>query len=196
MAWEPWTTSATSLGASSPRSVRSSGEPQPLDGGITNRNFRVTLGGADYVIRRPGKDTDLLGIDREAERLANEAAAQLGIAPAVAAALDDCLVTRFIVCEPVQSQELRDGVEEVARALRSFHDSGIRLPTSFWVPDLLEDYAAIVRRRGGAVPGRVRRGGRSPPPDRRRAARARSRARVTTTCSRATSSARRATAAS
>ena len=95
-----------------------SGEPQPLDGGITNRNFRATLGGADYVIRRPGKDTDLLGIDREAERLANEAAAQLGIAPAVAAALDDCLVTNFIVCEPVQSQELLDGVEEVARALR------------------------------------------------------------------------------
>jgi thiamine kinase-like enzyme len=130
-----------------------SGEPRPLDGGITNRNFRVTLGGADYVIRRPGKDTDLLGIDREAERLANEAAAQLGIAPAVAAKLDDCLVTKFIVCEPVQSEDLLDGVEEVARALRSFHDSGTRLPTSFMVPDLLEDYAAIVRRRGGAVPG-------------------------------------------
>jgi hypothetical protein len=33
-----------------------SGEPQPLDGGITNRNFRATLGGVDYVIRQPGKD--------------------------------------------------------------------------------------------------------------------------------------------
>ena len=45
------------------------GEPQELDGGITNRNFRVTLGGLDYVVRRPGKDTELLGIDRAAERL-------------------------------------------------------------------------------------------------------------------------------
>ena len=34
--------------------------------------FRATLGGIEYVIRRPGKDTDLLGIDRGAERLANE----------------------------------------------------------------------------------------------------------------------------
>jgi thiamine kinase-like enzyme len=130
-----------------------SGEPKPLSGGITNRNFRATLGGADYVIRLPGKDTDLLGIDRQAERLANEAAARLGIAPAVAATLEDCLITDFIVCEPVQRQDLLDGVEAVARALRSFHDSGTRLPTSFSVPELLEAYAAIVRGRGGTLPG-------------------------------------------
>jgi thiamine kinase-like enzyme len=127
--------------------------PDPLSGGITNRNFRATLGGADYVIRLPGKDTDLLGIDRQAERLATEAAARLGIAPAVAATLEDCLITNFIVCEPVQRQDLLDGVEAVARALRSFHDSPTRLPTSFSVPDLLEDYAAIVRGRGGTLPG-------------------------------------------
>ena len=55
-----------------------SGVPVPLEGGITNRNFRVTLGDSDYVIRQPGKDTDLLGIDREAESLASETAARLG----------------------------------------------------------------------------------------------------------------------
>ena len=31
----------------------SDGEPAPLDGGITNRNYRARLGGEDYVIRRP-----------------------------------------------------------------------------------------------------------------------------------------------
>lgn len=127
-------------------------EPAALAGGITNRNFRVTLGGSDYVIRLPGKDTDLLGIDREAERLATDAAARLGIAPAVATALEDCLVTQFIACNPVSTQELADGVEELARALRSFHDSTTPLPTSFWVPDLLDEYAAIVRERGGTLP--------------------------------------------
>jgi len=130
-----------------------SGEPEPLDGGITNRNFRATLGGVDYVIRRPGKDTDLLGIDRHAERRATQATARLGVAPAVAAALEDCLITRFIACRPVKRQDLLDGVEEIARALKSFHDSGAHLPTSFRVPDLLEDYAAIVRDRGGTLPG-------------------------------------------
>ncbi len=130
-----------------------SGEPEPLSGGITNRNFRATLGGTDYVIRQPGKDTDLLGIDRQAERLATEAAARLRIAPAVAAALEECLVTRFIECRPLQREDLLDGVEEIALELRSFHDSGTDLPTGFWVPDLLEDYAAIVRARGGTLPG-------------------------------------------
>jgi thiamine kinase-like enzyme len=128
------------------------GEPAPLKGGITNHNFRVTLGGTDYVVRLPGKDTDLLGINRETERLATEAAARLGIAPAVAAAHEDYLVTRFIACRPVSPQELADDVEEIARALRGFHDSGTRLPARFWVPELLDDYATIVLGRGGGLP--------------------------------------------
>jgi thiamine kinase-like enzyme len=128
------------------------GEPTPLDGGITNRNFRVTLGGGDYVIRQPGKDTDLLGIDREAERLATEAAARLGIAPAVAATLEDCLVTEFVACRPVSPEELAEGVEDIGLALRAFHDSATPLPSTFWVPALLERYAAIVSKRGGSLP--------------------------------------------
>jgi thiamine kinase-like enzyme len=128
------------------------GQPSELGGGITNHNFRVTLGSVDYVIRRPGKDTDLLGIDRDAERLATETAAALGIAPAVATALDDCLVTRFIACRPLAALELAERVHEIATALRRFHESATVLPTSFWVPDLLARYTAIVRERGGALP--------------------------------------------
>ena len=37
-----------------------SGEPMPLSGGITNHNFRVELGGQEYVVRVHGKDTDVL----------------------------------------------------------------------------------------------------------------------------------------
>jgi thiamine kinase-like enzyme len=129
-----------------------SGEPAALHGGITNRNFRITLGGEDYVVRVPGKDTDLLGIDRETERLATEAAARLGIAPAVAATIEGCLVTRFIACSPVTAHELSERVVEIALALRAFHDSQAHLPARFWVPDLLDAYAAIVQERGGTLP--------------------------------------------
>jgi len=129
------------------------GEPRELDGGITNRNFRVTLGGAEYVVRLPGKDTELLGIDRTAELLANEAAAALGIAPAVAAIVGGCLVTSFVACRALERQEVAAAVEEIARALRAFHDSGVRLPARFWVPDLLDDYAAIAQARGAQLPG-------------------------------------------
>ncbi len=125
------------------------GAPAALDGGITNRNYRATLGGSDYVIRRPGKDTELLGIDRTAERLANGAAAELGIAPHIAASLEGCLVTCFVSCRPADATA---AVEEIAHALRAFHESQLHLSTSFWVPDLLGEYAAIATRRGARLP--------------------------------------------
>jgi thiamine kinase-like enzyme len=128
------------------------GEPVALDGGITNRNYRVTLGAVDYVLRLPGKDTGLLGIDRTAERLANEAAASLGIAPAVAAELDDCLVTHFLTCRALSAHELAEDIESLGRALRSFHDAPLELPVGFRVSELLERYAEIVSERGGTLP--------------------------------------------
>ena len=128
------------------------GPPVPLEGGITNRNYRVSFEGRDCVVRLPGKDTALLGISREAERLANDSAARLGIAPAVAAGDDDCLVTDFVPATTMGSADVLDRLERVAQALRAFHDGGALLPISFWVPDLLDRYAEIVEQRGGLLP--------------------------------------------
>jgi thiamine kinase-like enzyme len=130
-----------------PRLGRLTGKPVPLSGGITNHNFRVTLGGEDYVVRVHGKDTDALGIDRQAELLASETAAAIRIAPELIDAFEDCLVTRFIVSDPVDPWELAARVHEIADALRRFHTSRIVLPARFWVPDLLSDYAARVHER-------------------------------------------------
>jgi thiamine kinase-like enzyme len=135
------------------------GEPAPLEGGITNRNFKVTLGGSEYVVRLHGKDTELLGISREAERLANGAAAELGIAPAVAGSFDGGLVTDFLLCAPLGDGELAARAGELGLALRSFHDSAVRLPVSFWVPDLLAQYSRIVESLGGELPADYGRAG-------------------------------------
>ncbi len=123
--------------------------PVPLEGGITNRNYRVRFGATEYVIRLPGRDTDLLGISREAERLAGQAAAGLGIAPPIVLAGSDCLVTRYLGARPL---EVAAALPELARALRAFHGSGARLPVRFWVPELLSRYAALVRERGSEPP--------------------------------------------
>ena len=80
------------------------GEPEPLDGGITNRNFRVRTGSGDYVIRLFGKDTSQLGIDRRAEQAASEAAAAVGVGAEVIAFLDDAAITRFIDGRPIRSR--------------------------------------------------------------------------------------------
>jgi thiamine kinase-like enzyme len=128
------------------------GSPEPLDGGITNRNYRMRFGPAEYVIRLPGKDTDLLAINRDAERIAGARAASLGIAPELVATEPDCTVTRFLQARALAQPELASDPGPVARALRAFHDSGVRLPSTFWVPDLLDEYARVVHGRGGQLP--------------------------------------------
>jgi thiamine kinase-like enzyme len=149
-------TLADTLGAISARLGELEGEPVPLEGGITNRNFMVRFAGEDVVVRMPGKDTDLLGIDRGAERAAGELAAQAGVGPNVVAMLDDppCLVTQFVVGEPMQPQELREpaAVTEVARALRSLHACEEQLPVAFSSFRVVEDYAARTAARGAVVP--------------------------------------------
>ena len=128
------------------------GEPVALDGGITNRNYRVRFGERECVVRLPGRDTELLVIDRAAERIANAAAARLGIAPALIAADEHRLVTEYLPGAPIDGDRLRATPDSAAHALRAFHDSGTQLPVRFWVPELLERYADTVRERGGALP--------------------------------------------
>jgi thiamine kinase-like enzyme len=128
------------------------GPAQPLDGGITNRNYRVRMTTGEYVVRLFGKQTSLLAISRDAERLASDMAAGLGIAPPVAASGPNWLVTDFLPARPCDPAELGADPGPVARALRAFHESGLQLPVRFWVPDLLDQYAATVRDRGGALP--------------------------------------------
>jgi len=127
-----------------------------LEGGITNRNFRVNFGGTDYVVRLPGKRTEMLGIDRTAECIANKAAAGLGIAPNVAAMFEEppCLVTFFVNGREMSAEELRrpDVLAEIGGDLRRFHDSGTELPTGFDSFRLVEEYAESGREHGSEPP--------------------------------------------
>jgi thiamine kinase-like enzyme len=132
------------------------GTPEALGGGITNRNFTARFGGRDYVIRVPGKDTALLEIDRGAEKIANERAARIGVAPPVAAMLDEpqAIVTVFVEGETMESAELREPVTltDVARALRAIHELGEPLPTSFDSFRIVETYARTAAERGAEIP--------------------------------------------
>lgn len=148
---------ADTLGPISARLGELEGEPLPLEGGITNRNYRVRFAGEDVVVRLPGKDTELLEIDRAAEKAAGELAARAGVGPAVVAMLDDppCLVTQFVVGEAMRPEELREpGVlAEVAVALRTLHACEERLPVEFSSFRIVETYAARMADRGAEVPG-------------------------------------------
>ena len=130
-------------------------EPQQLPGGITNRNYRVTLGGADYVVRVTSPETALLEIDRAAEHAASLAAARLGVGPEVAAflAAEASLVTRFIPGRRIAPEELRDPgtMAAVAQAVRTVHD-GPPIPGTFSPYRVVQAYARTAAARGVSVP--------------------------------------------
>jgi thiamine kinase-like enzyme len=132
------------------------GAPVPLDGGMTNRNFRVRFAPpvGEAVLRLPGRDTGLLGIDRRAELLAGEQAARLGIAPKVLYGDERCLVTEFVNGSEFDADRLRAAPQAVVRGLRAFHDSGLKLPARFWIPDQLAAFATLLSDRGVAVDDR------------------------------------------
>jgi aminoglycoside phosphotransferase (APT) family kinase protein len=66
--------------------------------GLTNRNYRVTVDGEQFVLRVSGRNTQQLGIDRGREFAALQAAAAAGIGPEVVAFLlpEGHLVTRWV----------------------------------------------------------------------------------------------------
>jgi len=128
---------------------------EALAGGITNRNFKVTLDGDEFVLRIGGKDTRLLGIDRRVEHEASQAAARAGVGPDVVAFVEPegYLVTRFVRGRVLAAEELREPprIAEVGRTLRVVH-GGAPLPARFDAFRVVEDYAAIAERSGVGVP--------------------------------------------
>ena len=126
---------------------------EPLGGGITNHNFRVACDGERFVLRIGGKDTDLLGIDREAERAAAETAAAVDVGPEVVAFVDGCLVTRFVEGEPVPLEEMRrpETLRETAELLRRVHE-GPSFPAHFNAFRVVEAYRRTAVSHGVTIP--------------------------------------------
>ena len=121
---------------------------EPLGGGITNRNFTVRVGGERFVLRIGGNDTELLGIDRNAEHAASLAAAALGVGPEVVCFLEPegYLVTRFLEGEVGQVT-----APEAAALLRRFH-GGPPIPGRFDAFRVVEAYAATAAGAGVSLP--------------------------------------------
>ncbi|MDQ2983663.1 MAG: choline kinase family protein [Actinomycetota bacterium] len=134
----------------------SAAQIEPLGGGITNHNFKIAIDGGAFVLRIGGQDTELLGIDRDAEHSASVAAARLGIGPEVVEFVqpEGYLVTAFIAGRPVPPEEMREAEKlgRVAALLRAVH-AGEPFPATFDSFRVVETYADTARERGGEVPG-------------------------------------------
>jgi thiamine kinase-like enzyme len=128
---------------------------ETLGGGITNRNFKVTLDDGAVVLRIGGKDTSLLGIDRHVEHAASQAAADAGLAPPVVTFVEPegYLVTQYVNGRPVPIEEVRrpETLRRIASMLRTFHESA-SIPGSFDSFRVVEAYHATALAHGVTPP--------------------------------------------
>jgi thiamine kinase-like enzyme len=130
---------------------------EPLMGGLTNTNYKVTSPSGCYVVRISGKDTSLLAIDRENEVHNTVAAAETGVgAPFVAALPEhDALVLGFLEGEVMDAQKMRRGdrLAAAADACRRLH-AGRSFLQDFDMFAIQPRYLEIVRERGFRLPER------------------------------------------
>lgn len=135
-----------------------SGTPtvEPLGGGLTNRNFRVEVGGEAFVLRLGGHGTRELGIDRTREEAAMRIAAELGVGAEVVHAdpAADVLVTRWVPGRPLLADDVRRPatLERIAAAVRRIHE-GPAFPGVFSPFETVRDYHRRATERGVAFPG-------------------------------------------
>src|SRR2546423_6545203 len=132
---------------------------EPLTGGLTNTNYKVTTPAGCFVVRISGKDTSLLAIDRENEVHNTVAAAETGVGAPFVAALPghDALVLGFLEGEVMDAEKLRRGdrLEAVAHACRRLH-CGRRFLHDFDMFENQPRFLEIVRQRGLRLPVRYK----------------------------------------
>ena len=132
-------------------------EVEPLTGGLTNTNYKVTTPTGAFVVRIAGKDTGLLAIDRENEVHNTRAASECGVGARFVAALPehDALVLEFIDGEVMSPEKLRRGdrLGGVAEACRRLH-AARRFLTDFEMFRIQRGYLEVVRERGFRLPDR------------------------------------------
>ena len=124
-----------------------------ITSGITNANVKVEIDGEAFVVRLPGANTELLGIDRHAELEATRAAADAGVCPEVVAFVEGCLVTRFVEGDPIPMADLQreEVLKKVVPSIRAIHDCP-PIPSSFPVFRIVERYRDLAQEHGVPIP--------------------------------------------
>ncbi len=135
--------------------------PEPLVGGITNKNFIVRDRGERFVVRI-GDDIPVHQVMRFNELAASRAAAAAGLSPAVVHNEPGAIVFRFIEGKTLTAEDVRPRAM-LMRILPLIRRCHVELPKHlrgpvliFWVFHILRDYAGSLRdaesRSLGEVP--------------------------------------------
>ena len=122
-----------------------------LAGGITNRSFRVTTVHGSFVVRVPGAQTEMLGINRRAEAAITVAAGRAGIGPMTLCELPafGTVISEFINARTATAEDLHDHavVRAVVGVVRTMHRFDA-VSYAFPIFEVIRRHASDARSRG------------------------------------------------
>lgn len=124
-------------------------------GGLTNQNFKVTVGGETYAVRFAGKGTEEY-INRLDEKINTEITSRLGINPEVIF-FDEATglkIVRYIPDAETLNPEtgmLEDNLSLVAGVFHKLHTSGERFHARFDVFEKITEYETVLAKANGKV---------------------------------------------
>ena len=143
-------------------------EPLP---GLTNRNYKITTPGGNYVLRLPGAGTENY-IDRAAEAHDAALAAGAGLTPEILYAdpATGLMLTRFVDgAETLTAAAMHDPatLRDAAQILRRLHDSGLLFRREMRVFDKIDSYLQKSPRAAAQFGAGSQGGGEAAEPGRR-----------------------------
>ena len=133
-------------------------EIKELTGGITNKNYKVTVDGESFVLRLGGNETQFLGIDRKNEYECGLLASKVGIAPEPTAYLEPegYILARFISGKGIPIEEIgqEKNITRVVQAIKAYH--ALNFFPGFFSPfRVAEEYAKTARSFNVKLPDKI-----------------------------------------
>jgi thiamine kinase-like enzyme len=124
---------------------------EPLQGGITNFNFKVWVEAEPYFVCVPAETSALLGIDRYNEFHNTRRATRLGIGPEIVYFWQEqgVLVQKFIPGDPLTPGQLQSQAMEarLIQMIKKLH-SGPRFLHTFNIFEIVVRYESIIQEKG------------------------------------------------
>ncbi|MEJ0103397.1 MAG: choline/ethanolamine kinase family protein [Bacteroidota bacterium] len=128
-----------------------------LRGGLTNMNYRIDTATGAYMMRVSDTSTNLLGINRENERVNSARAHKAGVGPSVIGSLPDenVLLISWINAETLHAADIQSRpqlLQRMAASLRLLH-SGPAFQGEFYFPAVRKKYLKTVLDNNYFLPG-------------------------------------------
>ena len=133
---------------------------EPLSGGMTNLNFKVSDASGDYVVRL-GEDDPVHLISRSNEIASCEAAFAVGVSPQLLYHEPGILVVSFVEGRVLGESDVRQdsNLRRIVELLLRFHQQiplhFNQVPVMFWVFQVLRHYTNLLKQGNSAHASRL-----------------------------------------